>query len=232
MIEEEEFFAWLDGELDGDAAGRMAAAVAASPEWSAKAAQHRKLAAELRGAFDPAMESASPAPQFQTGEVIDFGARANARDSWRTWLTAPQWAAMAASLAIGVLVGTQFAGSGNDYPVGTERGQLIAVAGLDQALDKQLASAPSAGVTRIGITFRDRTGRICRSFTNASANGLACRDGTSWRIKGLYPIEGQAGDYRMAAGEDPHLAALIDESIAGEPFDSGQERAALAADWR
>jgi hypothetical protein len=36
----------------------------------------------------------------------------------------------------------------------------------------------------------------------------------------------------MAAGEDPHVAVLIDETIAGEPFDAAQERAALDKSWR
>ncbi len=36
----------------------------------------------------------------------------------------------------------------------------------------------------------------------------------------------------MAAGQHPQLAALIDESIAGEPFDAEQEKAALESGWR
>ena len=36
----------------------------------------------------------------------------------------------------------------------------------------------------------------------------------------------------MAAGEDPRLAALIDERIAGEPFDAPAERAAKEKGWR
>ena len=44
MIDDGEFFAWLDGELDEEAASRVAAAVAASPELAKKAEQHRRLA--------------------------------------------------------------------------------------------------------------------------------------------------------------------------------------------
>jgi hypothetical protein len=36
----------------------------------------------------------------------------------------------------------------------------------------------------------------------------------------------------MAAGDDPRLASLIDESIAGEPFDASAEKAALQRGWR
>ncbi len=130
------------------------------------------------------------------------------------------------------MIGTQFAERDNS-PVSVDDGLLVAAAPLDGELDTRLASAPADGATRIGLTFRDASGRICRSFTDATASGLACREGDGWRIRGLYAAgEGQQGDYRMAASEDPRLAALIDETIAGEPFDEAQEKAALEAGWR
>ena len=232
MIDEEEFFAWLDGELGGEAAERVAAAVASNPDLTARAERHRRVAADMRSAFEPVMQSTMPPPSFQSAKVVDFAARVTERERWRSWLSAPQLAAMAASLAIGVVVGTQFL-SRADSPVAVEGQQLVAAAALDHALDTRLASVPADNGTRIGLTFRDASGRICRSFTDAAANGIACRDGDSWQIRGLYPAaEGQAGDYRMAAGEDPRLAALVDQTIAGKPFDAAQEKAALEAGWR
>lgn len=232
MIDDEEFFAWLDGELDEAAAGRVAAAVAASPELTRKAEQHRRLAADMRGAFFDVMEGSSSAPRFGSAQMVDFGAKSTERARRRSWLGAPQWAAMAASLAVGLVIGTQFA-ERDSSPVRVDDGLLVAAAPLDGELDTRLASAAAAGPTRIGLTFRDASGRICRSFTDATASGLACREGDGWRIRGLYPAaEGQQGDYRMAAGEDPRLAALIDVTIAGEPFDAAQEKAALEAGWR
>jgi hypothetical protein len=44
--------------------------------------------------------------------------------------------------------------------------------------------------------------------------------------------EGQGGVYRMAAGMDPNLAALVDSTMAGEPFDAAQEKAARQHEWR
>lgn len=232
MIDDEEFFAWLDGELDDESAARVAAVVAASPELTAKAQRHRRLAVEMRSAFSPVIEGSGLPPRFGTAEVIDFGAKAAERARGRSWLDARQLAAMAASLAIGLAIGTQLVGRA-DSPVAVQGEQLVAAAALDQALDTRLASAPDAGTARIGLTFRDATGRICRSFSDASSSGLACREGDRWQIKGLYPAaRGQAGDYRMAAGEDPRLAALVDETIAGEPFDAAQERAARERGWR
>ena len=83
------------------------------------------------------------------------------------------------------------------------------------------------------MTYRDKAGAICRTFQDDNASGLACRDGGDWRIRGLFQgEEGQASDYRMAAGADPRLMDLVDESIAGEPFDSAQEKAALSHQWK
>jgi hypothetical protein len=226
MNEEEEFFAWLDGELTGEAVERVAARVAASPELSARTEQHRRLAAGLRSASAPVMGEVASPPRFQAAEVIDFGERR------RRMFTAPQWAAMAATLVLGIVAG-QFIGDRSASPVESRDGMLVAAASLDEALDRQLASAPANEGLRIGLTFRDSAGNICRSFTEDGASGLACRQGEDWRIRGLFQgAEGQGGDYRMAAGGDPRLAALIDETIAGEPFDANQEKAAQAKGWR
>lgn len=231
MIDDEEFFAWLDGELEAGEAARVAALVAASPELTAKAEAHRRLTAGLRGAFDPVLQGPAP-PRYGNAEVIDFGARVTERVRRQSWLGIPPWAAMAASLALGLAIGTQFVGRA-DSPVAVQGGQLVAAASLDEALDTRLASAPAAEGPRVGLTFRDAAGRICRSFTDASACGLACREDSNWQIRGLYPAAGgQEGNYRMAAGEDPRLATLIDETITGEPFDAAQERAARQQGWR
>lgn len=232
MTEEEEFFAWLDGELEGEAAERVAARVAASPQLSAQAEQHRKLAAGLRGAFTPVMEAGIAPPRVQSAQVIDFGSRATELEQRRRLFAAPQWAAMAATLAIGIVAG-QLVGGRSGASIQSRDGMLVAAASLDQALDARLASAPADEGARIGLTFRDAAGNVCRSFSVGVASGLACRKGEDWRILGLFQGAGERdGDYRMAAGGDPRLAALIDETIAGEPFDAVQESAAQERDWR
>jgi hypothetical protein len=86
---------------------------------------------------------------------------------------------------------------------------------------------------RIGITYRDSAGEICRTFTQPAASGLACRNGSRWQMKGLFAApEGQGSDYRMAAGMDPNLATLVDSTMAGEPFNEAQEQAAKAKGWK
>ena len=231
MNEEEEFFGWLDGELDSEAATRVAARVAASPELSERAKQHRKLTAGLRGAFEPVMREGIGAPSFQESRIVDFGKSAPKQ---RSWFAVPQWAAMAATLVVGVVAGAMVGGRNQiNTPVAVEQGQLVAAADLERELNTRLASAPQAAGVRIGLTFQSSLGQICRSFSEAAASGLACRDGEHWRIHGLFQgPEGQAGNYRMAASEDPRLAALIDETIMGEPFGAGQEKAARDRNWQ
>jgi hypothetical protein len=230
MTEEEEFYAWLDGELGAGRAARVAERVAASPELTAKAAEHRRLAAQLRGAFEPVMAADVSPPRFDA--VVDFGSEVAKRQQRPRVFGMPQWAAMAATLALGLLVGN-LVGGGNTAPVAVEGGHLVAAASLEQALDTQLASAPLSSDARIGLTFRDGAGNICRSFEEGATSGLACREGEQWLIEGLFQrTEGQTADYRMATGQDARLAELIAARISGAPFDAAQERVARDKDWR
>jgi hypothetical protein len=231
MTEDEKFFAWLDGELDPAEAAEMAAKAAADPELARLAEQHRALGKRLRGAFDPIASAPVPEHLHQalrsTAQVIDFAAAKRAR----AMRSLPQWAAMAATLAIGVFVGTMVPQRGS-APVEVESGKLYATASLNEALDGQLASAPSGDV-RIGLTFRDQAGKICRSFTQSASSGVACRDNNRWQVRGMFAApEGQGSDYRMAAGMDPNFAGLVDSTMAGEPFDAVAEKAAKARGWK
>lgn len=232
MIEaDEKFFAWLDTELSGDEAAEMAARVAADPHLRTLAEQHRAMQARLKGAFDSVAEAPLP-ERFQasvrpSAEVIDFGSRKRTR----MMPSLPQWAAIAATLVIGVIVGTMVPHAAS-APVEVQGGQLYAAAALNRDLDTELASAPG-GSTRIGLTFRDQSGAICRSFTQSATSGLACRQDGRWRLRGLFAApEGQGNAYRMAAGMDPNLAALVDSTMAGAPFNATQEKSAKNRGWR
>ena len=229
MTEDEKFFAWLDGELTPAEAADMEAKVAANPQLQQLAEQHRALGAQLSGAFDPIAAAPVPgrlqAALHPSADVIDFAAAKRART--RPSLT--QWAAMAATLALGIFVGTMVPQRAS-APVEVQGGRIYAASALNEALDTQLASAP-AGDVRIGLTFRDQAGEICRSFTASASSGLACRNGGRWQLKGLFAApEDQGSDYRMAAGMDPNLAALVDSAMAGEPLDAAAEKAAKDKD--
>jgi hypothetical protein len=237
MLDDEKFFAWLDGELAAEEAARVEAEVAADPELQRRAAEHRALAARLRGAFGTV--SAAPVPdalasvvQQQRSNVVDFSA-------WREKLSrpftspAPQWAAMAAALVLGIAVGTTLTSERGSSPVEVRGGAIYAAGAVDQALNRQLASADAASDVRIGLTFRDQSGAVCRTYETAASSGLACRESGSWRLRGLFAApEGAGAEYRMAAGSDPRLLEMVDSTIAGEPFDAAQEQTARERGWR
>ena len=235
MVSDDIFFAWLDGELGADEAARVAAEVQADPNLAARAEQHRAMQHRLSRAFDRVADAPIPdrllaASRQSEPEVVDLAAARRSREA-RTWKPLPQWTAIAATLAVGLFVGTMVP-QRSQAPVAVEGGKIYAAAALDSALTAQLASA-SAGDVRIGMTFRDQSGAVCRSFTEAATSGLACRSGDRWQVRGMFAApEGQSGPYRMAAGMDPNLAALVDSTIAGEPFDASQEKSARDKGWR
>ena len=229
MNDDEKFFAWLDGELDPAEAAEMQARVAADPKLTELAEQHRAFGGRLKGAFDSVAEA--PVPEHLTaalrprGQVLDFASAKRAR----SMPPLAQWAAMAATLAVGVFIGTRVP---EGTPVEVQGGKLYAAAALNEALDTELASAPTGDV-RIALTYRNQAGEICRSFTAPAGSGVACRNGGRWQMKGLFAApEGQGSDYRMAAGMDPNLAALIDSTMTGAPFDEAAEKAAREKGWR
>ncbi|MES2902964.1 MAG: hypothetical protein V4696_02150 [Pseudomonadota bacterium] len=237
MIDEANFFPWLDGELSDDVAAEVARQVAADPELQRRADEHRALTAGLRNAFSPVADAPLPARltdlvESHAAEKVVSLAEARERREARTAPLWKQMAAMAATLALGIVLGSQFAGNPTS-PIQTEAGRLVAGAGLESALYTRLASAPHEDGLRIGMTFRDRSGAICRTFEDKSASGLACRDRGDWRIVSVFQAsEGQGTDYRMAAGANSRLLEFVDEHMVGEPFSAAEERGAQKRDWR
>lgn len=235
-IDDKQFFAWLDGELDGEQAERVAAEVADDRRLARLAEQHQAFEARLRGAFAPI--AAAPVPERLTqavkplpADIIDSSATSS-RNHRSRWAPLPQWAAMAATLALGIGLGTTLNTERDASPVEVRGGKMFAAAELDETLDNQLASAAVADV-RVGLTFRDQSGTICRSFTDQRSSGLACREEGRWQVRGLFAApEGQNRSYRMATGVDPNLGALIDSLMAGDPFDAREEKRARRDGWR
>lgn len=234
IMNDETFFAWLDGELDGAEAAAVAAQVAADPDLRHKADAHRALKAGLGRAFAPI--ASAPIPDAilnstEPGNVVNMAAVRDAKASRFQLPAMAQWAAIAATLVVGLVTGSML--SGGTSSVRGNASHVVASAELESALNVRLASAPVATGPRVGLTFRDQTGSICRSFADGPAQGLACREGDDWAIRGL--VQSQAateGQFRMASGSDPVLADMIASRIDGEPFDAAAEREAMARGWR
>src|SRR5688500_6118111 len=144
-IDDEEFFAWLDGELDGEQAAQVAAEVAGDPRLAGLDEQHRALGTHLRGAFDPIAEAPVPGRIVQAvkpapARLLPFSPPRRASNDDGRWSGA-HWAAIAATLVIGIGLGTMLNSARGASPVEVRGGKMFAAAQLDGALDQQLASA-------------------------------------------------------------------------------------------
>lgn len=229
-IDDAALMAYADGELDGAARAEVEAAIAADPALQARVATHRELRATFAGAFAGVIDEPVPdrlMAMLQSGaEVVDFaaaGERREARPTPRPWR---QWAAIAATLAIGVLAGrTMEFGS---PAIIAHHGEFVAQGKLAEALDTDLASAGGT----IGLSFRNRAGDYCRTFSAEGIAGVACRDGGGWSVRTAVTVAGAVGDYRMAGSETPpEVLRSVESMIDGEPLDAAAEADARARGW-
>lgn len=219
MTRLEQVIAFVDGELAPAERAAFAAEMAADPTLAAEVAAHRALAAKVGRAYAPVLEAEVPLRLRLAAAAANTGGRAPR--------LAP-WAAAAASLVAGVLAGWLL--QAPPLAVGREVPARLAVG---KALEHGLAAEPTA--VRIGVTFRDPTGRYCRTFESVPDRlaGLACRRDRRWRLEtaaAWSPAGGPA--YRTAASETPPaVLAATDALMAGEALDAAQERTARDSGW-
>lgn len=218
----ERVMAYVDGELAPAEHAAFEAELAADPALAAEVASLRGLSGQVSGAYAPVL--AEPVPLR-----LSLAAQA-ANDAPRRG-RGMGWAAMAASLVVGVLAG-RFA-LVPEQPI-TIGANLPARAELAQALDSRLAAEP--GAIRIGLTFRDVRGRYCRTFQSGPDKlaGLACRGGDAWQVRTATAwTPSPAPGYRTAASDTPPaVLAAVDQALRGEVLDASQEKAARDTGWR
>lgn len=238
---------YADGEASADEALLVEAALAADPAVAERLAAHQRIAARVKAAFAPVQDA--PVPQALLDLLNTSGPLPSESDSTVVPLeqfrsrkvpaargmtgSLAGWAAMAACLVIGVMVGTQVpwgAGAGLVDRDQNARGALMA------ALDDQLASQPPAKgeAVRVGISFRKAGGNVCRTYAAETSAGLACRDGGKWKVMlAVARAPAQASEFRTAASETPPaVLEAMDSLIVGEPLDAAGEAAARKAGWR
>ncbi len=180
---------------------------------------------------------AQPAPGT-AAPVVDLAAerarRAAPRMAPRAFGSWAQWGGMAASVLVGVLVGMQLSSrNGGDALLAEKDGRVIAGSRLAQGLDTRLASEPAEGVA-VQLSFRDRAGRYCRTFSAEQVAGLACRDGAQWAVTTTAQVEpGKGTAMRQAASSLPKaVLGAVDASIAGTALDAAAERRARDGGWK
>jgi len=243
---DEVLMAYADDELDESTRIAVESAMAADPEIARRIAHHRALRKRLRSAFDPILDepvpqelidharntpAASAAPK--KAEVIPLAPRPASRRSL------PQWAALAASLLIGILAGRFAFRSGGPALIAAHDNHMLARGLLADALTSQLASQQQATLpVQIGVSFRSKSGEYCRTFSTRTpaVAGLACHVADGWRLQvlsGMQEPQSTAGGYRQAASSMPAaVASAVGNEIAGEPLDASAEAAARRRDWQ
>lgn len=233
-IDPEMLMAYADGELDPVSAKRVERAIAGDADAAETVARHRALRAALARAFDPIATEPVPEPLLAAvarPNVVDLAAvRVERQRRFRLggWSVG---GAIAASLALGLFLGGRI---GGDATVATHGGVLVASGSLAHALDTQLASNQDSGATtRMLVSFRDRSGAICRTFTTPALGGIACRDKTAWVLRETRGRNAASStEYRQASSDEAALMADAEAAMAGEPFDAATETRARQGGWK
>ncbi|MCE7796199.1 hypothetical protein LWE61_06435 [Sphingobium sufflavum] len=242
-IDRDTLAAYAEGQLDEADRARVEAAMAADPALAEDVARHRALRARLQARFAPVLDMPVPdrlldavrAP-VATAQVVDLNAVRVARAETVSraaparritgWITG---GAIAASLAIGLILGGQIPGGG---PVGTVGGRLVAQGALDTALTTQLASADPQPV-QILLSLRNGEGRYCRVFQTDGLSGLACRDEGRWAVERLQNSgAATGGQYRQAGSAIGEIMAAAQAMAPDGALDRQREQIALEMGWR
>ena len=226
-ISDETLIAYLDGELDEAGTATVDAALGEDPALVDRLEAHAALADRVRAAFAPVVDE--PVPAALAGlvtpgpaDVVSFPERRKPLPNY-AW-----WGAMAATLVVAVMLfGREVAPSD---PIGAG---MMARGDLAKALTVR-ASNDTKGEVAIGLTFKDQTGRYCRTFAARKMAGLACREDGGWQVEVAARQPATPGtEFRQAASATPgSVLTKVDELIAGEALDAEQEKKALAAGWR
>lgn len=242
-ITDDTLMAYVDGELDESTRAEVQRAIAADAALAERVRRQTALRQRLQGAFAPVLAEPMPERLLRAAQApaaaVKVASLAQAREARATrsaWFSDwKAWGGIAASVLAGVLIGRQMSGDGADSPLAMQSGQLVARGVIGQALSTQLASAPNAGAgVQVQLSFVDKSGAYCRTFTTAGLAGLACHGGQGWAVQSLAQVEPGAGaGLRQAATAlPPSILGEVDSRIQGVALDAEGERAALQRGWR
>jgi anti-sigma factor RsiW len=231
---DEELVAYADGELTGEAARRIEAAMATDAELRTRIGTLMLQREQLRANFESIVDE--PVPERLRAAALSgpvswqmrlresFGSTASAGSLVRLATTA------AAALIIGIVAGRMMGDTG---VIGTSNDAMLARGDLARSLETRLAAETGAG-PHIGVSFRDKNGANCRTFATAGTAGIACKASDGWHIAALSRTETQSGgDFQAAGSAMPDaIRNAVTQMIDGSPFDAAAERHARDAGWK
>ena len=233
---------YLDGELDQNETARVAEIVAHDPELKLFVKNQERLRERLQTDLGAILNGPIPDRLLraarETREPAWQRLKDAARFSWSPRSLLGGAAAAACALVLGIAIGAETlrpVTAGSDFTSGPQG--LVASGQLASALETRLAS-DTTGPARIGLTFKDKSGALCRSFAlsqpSSSNDGYACKEGGSWQVGAL--INGSRtqteSGYALAGSSlpDPVRDAIM-ARMSGNPLDATEERRARDRGW-
>ena len=245
---DETLMAYADGELSAQRRAELEESLAADDTLRQRVATLRSQRRQLAAAFDAVLDEPMPdrltrllkpvpavssAPARTTVVALaDARARHDARRHLPTWA---QWGGMAASLLLGAMLALQWGGNPAEPGMALSQGRLVATGPVAKALSNQLASEPEPGAAvAVQLSFVDKTGIYCRTFSTASVAALACQRNGQWAVTTVAE-QGTAavGEVRPAATSlPPTILDAVDQRMAGHALDRTGERNARDHGWR
>jgi anti-sigma factor RsiW len=236
-LSDELLMAYADGELDAAQRAEIQAAIDADAALAQRVHAMVDLRARVQSALGAELEEPVPERLLQAlrmpathASLADLRRAEAANDSWG-W---QQWGGMAASMLIGVALARLWPATAPG-PFASEHGRIVAQGSVEKALTSQLAAdAVAPGQPAVQLSFVDRAGRLCRTFTLERNAGLACRDGNAWAVQALATSAETTDSAMRPASTALPKAVLdaVDESMVGSALDAEAERAARDRGWR
>lgn len=240
-IPDETLMAYVDGELEFAAMAEVEAAIAGDPSVARRVDAWRAQGLRVRGAYDSVLGEPVPPRLVAAAGGVSSLSPPRRRATYRWGLR--ETAAMAASVLLGALVTWSVLRVPQSGMIEVSGRGMAAGSALARALSDDLAGEVSAGPVRVGMSFRNRTGSYCRTFSlsdpaapaSAVTAGLACRGTDRWELElAVRAHDGgeSGGAYRQAGAPLPaELMRAVDGMIEGDPLDAREEQAVRARGW-
>jgi hypothetical protein len=236
--------AFIDGELDPTEREQVAVLVDSDPKLKIYIAEQEQLRASLHAAFAPVIAEQIPERLLAAAADSPISFRVRLRQ----WLGTPgrstpsgRFVVPALTMALGLIVGVvveRTSISTNDFGTSPSSGAIVARAELAQTLDQRLASDEQTGAARIGVTFHDKAGALCRSFELSSdsvtTDGFACHRSGDWQVDALVagqPSRANAAYSLAGSGMPDAIRDAITARMKGSPLDAAAERSARDRGW-
>lgn len=239
---DETLMAFADGELDPEQRSEIERALATDAVLRRHVMMMKVQRDRLAAAFAPVLDEPMPDRLSRLLQVpsappavVNLNVVRAQRERGRRIPSWAQWGGMAAGVLLGMLLGMQFDRAAADPAIGLRDGQLVAGGAVGQALSTQLASEPAAGApVAVQLSFVDKGGNYCRTFSTGAVAGLACQTAGRWIVQDLASAEtAPAGQVRQAATALPQAVLdAVDRRIAGSALDAARERRARERGWR